>query len=67
MLANTVRPTKVDAVVGSRESGAPARPTVILPPDPPLAPEPPPAPVLGAVHAARIVAIGTATAKAVTR
>ena len=30
MFANTVRPTKVAAVVGSRASGASARPTVML-------------------------------------
>src|SRR5690348_11150289 len=38
MLANTVRPSKVEAVVGSRASGAPARPTVMLP-DPAAAAE----------------------------
>jgi len=31
MFTNTVRPTKVAAVVGSRASGASARPTVMLP------------------------------------
>ena len=59
MLANTVRPSKVEAVVGSRASGAPLRPTVTLP-DPPaaaLAPVllllvPPPAVVVGEVQAA---------------
>ena len=68
MFANTVRPTKVAAVVGSRASGASARPTVMLP-DPAEAVEPPPPPLLlvvaGAVQAASPAKSATAAAAAI--
>ena len=46
MLANTVRPSKVEAVVGSRASGAPLRPTVMLPDPAAAAPAPLPLPLV---------------------